>query len=183
MSLLDLAETVYQTMPGYRPEVVGGRLVVNPPADFGHARALTQLTLALAPLESRRVNVVQGVGLWLPDGDDYVVPDLAVVEEDVRDHLVAFNCYAPHVFRLVVEITSSNLTSDTVEKPLAYARAGVPEYLIGDRRARRVSLLSDPRDGEYRTRSVYRPGESLVLPESVGEKIEIAADILLGPPL
>ncbi|RMI37841.1 Uma2 family endonuclease [Streptomyces triticirhizae] len=147
------------------------------------------MTLALAPLETLGVNVVQSVGLWLPSGDDYVVPDLAVVEEDVKEHLVAFNCYAPHVFRMVVEVTSSNLTSDVVAKPLAYARAGVPVYLIGDRRARRVSLLTDPRDGEYRTRSTYRPGETFVLPESVGsvgsvgEKIEVAADILLGPPV
>ncbi|WP_228083985.1 Uma2 family endonuclease [Streptomyces profundus] len=169
-------------MPGYRPEVVGGRLVVNPPADFGHAKALTQLTLALGVLEGEQVSVVQRVGLWLPSDDDYVVPDLAVVDVDVQEHLIAFNCYAPHVFRLVVEITSSNHSSDVVDKPLAYAQAGVPVYLIGDRRHRRVSLLTEPRDGEYRTRSTYLPGETFVLPESVGAKVELAADILLGPP-
>ncbi|WP_267887806.1 Uma2 family endonuclease [Streptomyces sp. NBRC 109706] len=182
MTLLDLAETVYRTMPGYRPEVVGGRLVVNPPADGRHADALTSLTLALAVLHGQETRLHQARGLWLPGGDDYVVPDLSIVDADYERHLVAFNCYAPHVFRLVVEITSSNHGSDTVDKPLAYARAGIPVYLIGDRRNRRVSLLTDPRDGEYRTRSTYLSGESFVLPESVGAKVELAADILLGPP-
>jgi Uma2 family endonuclease len=82
---------------------------------------------------------------------------------------------------MVVEITSTNHTSDTIDKPLAYAAAGVPIYLIGDRKRREVVLLSEPKNGEYRTRAVYRPGELFPLPESMGAKVELETDILLGP--
>ncbi|GAB2896966.1 Uma2 family endonuclease [Streptomyces mayteni] len=179
-TLLDLAETVYQHMPGYRPEIIGGQLTVNPPADGDHAVSLTGLTLALAALHGKDSRVTQAVGLWLPNGEDFVVPDLAVVDEDFRDHLIAYNCYSPGIFRMVVDITSTNYASDTVDKPLAYAGAKVPVYLIGDRKNREAVLLTEPRQGTYRRRAVYRPGESFALPESVGAKIEIEVDALIG---
>jgi Uma2 family endonuclease len=179
--LLTAAELVYQKLPGWRPEIIGGQLIVNPPADGRHARSLSRLFRALDALPLEEVEIVQAIGLWLGRGEDHVVPDLAVVDADFEDHEVAYNCHEPSVFRMVVEITSTNHTSDTVDKPVAYAGVGVPVYVIGDRRRREVVLLTDPRDGEYRTRSTYRPGESFTLPESVGAKVELDVDMLLGP--
>ncbi|WP_368732990.1 Uma2 family endonuclease [Streptomyces alkaliphilus] len=178
--LIDLAEVVFRELPGHRPEILEGRLIVNPPPDGHHADSLTGLTLALAELHRGETKVRQGIGLWLPTGDeDYVIPDLSVVDADALDHVVAYNCFDPRVFRMVVEITSGNHVNDTVTKPPLYARAGVPVYLIGNRREEEVVLLTDPREDGYRTRSVHRPGETLVLPESIGAKIEIDVDTLL----
>lgn len=181
-SLLDLAETVYQNMPGFRPEIIGGTLTVSPPADPPHARILTRLMRALEILDDGKDStVVQSLGLWLPTGKlDHVVPDLAVVDEDFEDHVVAYNCCAPSVFRMVVEITSTNYANDTVAKPRVCAQAEVPVYLIGDRQNREAVLLTDPLEGEYRSRSVYRPGESFTLPESIGAAVELDVDTLLG---
>jgi Uma2 family endonuclease len=180
-SLLDIAEDVFQHLPGYRPEIIGGQLVVNPPPDGPHQDSIMSLGLALAVLHSGETRILPGVGLWLPNGEDYVIPDMAVVDADYQDHLVAFNCYAPGVFRMVVEITSSNRKNDTEDKRHAYADAGVPVYLIADRKRREAVLLTDPRDGKYRTRSVFEPGESLTLPKSVGAEAEVDVDTLLGP--
>jgi hypothetical protein len=92
---------------------------------------------------------------------------------------VAYKCYDPAVFRLVLEITSSNWRTGLHVKPEMYARTGIPIYVIGDRKHSEVVVLSEPRDGEYRTRSPYRKGETLVLPESIGAKMELEVDALL----
>ncbi|WP_432746673.1 Uma2 family endonuclease [Streptomyces sp. JH002] len=179
-TLMDLAELTNELLPGYRSEILEGQLVVNPPVDGPHGSSLTGLTLALASLHGGETRVTQAIGLWLPTGrEDHAAPDLAVVDDDYQDHLVGHNCYRPSVFRMVVEITSSNWRDDLERKRAAYAEAQVPVYVIGDRKHGRVLVLTDPVGGEYRTRSVYRPGESLVLPESIGAKIEIEADLLL----
>jgi Uma2 family endonuclease len=67
------------------------------------------------------------------------------------------------------------------EKPSVYALAGVPVYVIFDRRNRRVMVLTDPRDGEYRVRAVHRSGESFTLPESLGAPVKLDVDTVLGP--
>ncbi|ADI09144.1 integral membrane protein [Streptomyces bingchenggensis BCW-1] len=181
VSLIDIAETVFQNLPGYRPEILGGQLIVTPPADPPHAESLTNLTLAFAALHQGETRVVQAVGIWLPTGEeDYAIPDLAVVDADHRDHMAPYNCIDPAVFRMVFEVTSSNWRDDLDRKPSHYARAGVPVYVIGDRKHGEVIVLTDPHDGEYRTRSVHRPGESFVLPESIGAKVELEVDSLLS---
>jgi Uma2 family endonuclease len=178
--LIDLAEEAHELLPGHRSEILGGQLIVNPPASATHQASLTDLTLALAVLHRGETRLIQGLGMWLPTGDeDHAVPDLAVVEEGYRDHLVAYRCYEPSVFRMVVEITSTNWRDDVDRKPGYYAAAGVPVYVIGDRKHREVVVLTDPRGGEYRTRAFYKPGESFVLPESIGAKVEVEADAFL----
>ncbi|MFI9649224.1 Uma2 family endonuclease [Streptomyces sp. NPDC052040] len=58
---------------------------------------------------------------------------------------------------------------DRVEKPRAYAEAGIPVYLLIDRENLSVLLHSapDPEDG-YRDIHVVRLGGEVVLPEPVG---------------
>lgn len=180
--LIDVADMVSRTLPDHRVEILGGQLVVSPPADGPHGEALTDLMAPLLAAELHRgqTRVIQGIGLWLPTGDDdHAVPDLAIVDDDYREHLVAYGCYQPAVFRMVVEITSTNWRDDLERKTAAYASAGVPVYVVGDRRHREVVVLTAPKDGEYRTRTVHRPGESFVLPESIGAKVEVETDALL----
>ncbi|MER5968612.1 Uma2 family endonuclease [Streptomyces sp. NPDC002055] len=182
--LIDIAELVFQNFPGHRAEILGGQLTVTPPADGPHGESLTAIMAPLMAcgLHRDETRIIQAIGIWLPTGDDdYAVPDLAVVDADYRDHHAQYNCYDPAVFRLVLEITSSNRSDDLLKKPGAYAHAGVPVYVIGDRRAREVVVLTDPRGDEYRSRSLYRPGETFKLPASVGAVVELEVDAVLGP--
>ncbi|GAB2667775.1 Uma2 family endonuclease [Saccharopolyspora gloriosae] len=167
-------------LDGFRIEAISGRVVVTPPPDGGHAVALTRLMRILdrASVEEDQFEVLQNIGVALPDGPgDYALPDLSVVDEDFRDHRKPGGQYPADVFHLVVEITSSNWEDDLRIKPEAYARAGIPVYLIGDRRHREAKVLWRPEGGEYRSAATYASGETLKLPGDVAA--EIPVDVLL----
>ncbi|MFP8941260.1 Uma2 family endonuclease [Streptomyces fenghuangensis] len=182
-NLLEEAEELSQRLPGYRVEIIGGEITVTPPADGHHGDALTDIMVPLlaAGLHGKESRVIQAVGVWLPDGPfDYAVPDLAVVDADFDEHRAEHNCYAPAVFRMVLEVTSSNYGNDLKKKVTAYAIAGIPVYVIADRRNRRVHVLTEPEYGEYRVHAVRPPGESFTLPESVGAPVTLEVDRVLG---
>ncbi|NGN64444.1 Uma2 family endonuclease [Streptomyces sp. A7024] len=181
-SLLEEANLLAERNPGYRVEIIGGVLVVTPPPDGPHANALTDLMIPFlaAGLHGGETKVLQAIGLWLPEGpDDYAIPDLAVVDADLNEHLIENNCYDPLAFRLVVEVTSNNYQSDIRDKVAAYASAQLPVYVIINRKHQRVHVLTDPDSGEYATHRVHAPGEIVTLPESIGAKVSIdVAEIL-----
>lgn len=99
---------------------------MTPPADVSHALALSWLGEEFgARARTVGLRLVQGVGLWLPSGpEDYAIPDLSVVEADIKDAHVMKNCYAAHAFRMVVEVTSTNWSDDLGPKVEDYAQAG-----------------------------------------------------------
>lgn len=44
-TLLEEANVFMERLPGYRVEIIGGQILVSPPADGAHARGLTDLML------------------------------------------------------------------------------------------------------------------------------------------
>ncbi|MFJ4622547.1 Uma2 family endonuclease [Streptomyces sp. NPDC088812] len=181
-SLSDAADRLWEELPGHRVEILNGSIVVTPPPDGPHQETLTWLIEEFSKVRARQAGLryLQGVGLWLPTGpDDYAVPDFSVVDADYKDAFVEKNCYAPHVFRLVLEVTSSNWTNDTATKVDIYARAGVPIYFIADRKHGEVLLYTDPADGKYPAPARYKRGQSVPVPESVGVALELSVDTLL----
>ncbi|MEV1066587.1 Uma2 family endonuclease [Streptomyces sp. NPDC050263] len=111
--------------------------------------------------------------------EDFAIPDFSVVDEDFRDAHVTKNHYAPNVFRLVVEVTSSNWSDDLYVKVECYAQAGIPAYLIADRKHGEVLLYADPADGKYPDPQRFERGQSVPIPESVGVRVELSVDTLL----
>ncbi|GCB46525.1 hypothetical protein SNL152K_3823 [Streptomyces sp. NL15-2K] len=107
------------------------------------------------------------------------MPDFSVVDEDFRDAHVQKNCYAPNVFRMVVEVTSSNWSDDLGPKVECYAQAGIPVYLIADRKHDEVVVYRDPADGKYPTPLRYNRGQTVPVPESVGVSLDLSVDTLL----
>ncbi|GHE13100.1 Uma2 family endonuclease [Streptomyces alanosinicus] len=182
MTVGEAADLLARALPGRRVEILQGRLIVTPPPDGSHALSLTWLVEAFGGAGARKVGLryVQGIGLWLPDlPDDFAVPDFSVVDEDFRDAHVQKNCYAPNVFRLVVEVTSSNWSDDLGPKVECYAQAGLPVYLIVDRKHDEVLLYTDPADGEYPAPVRFERGQTVPLPESVGVTLDLSVDALL----
>ncbi|WP_030981423.1 Uma2 family endonuclease [Streptomyces sp. NRRL S-1813] len=180
-SLLEVAAQLTEKLPGYRIEIIGGDLTVTPPADGPHADSLTDLIFAFAAAHGAETRVAQAMGVWLPDGpEDYAIPDLAVVDADYRDHLVADNCYDPVVFRMVLEVTSSNYATDLKTKVAAYAIAKIPVYVIVDRKKDRIHTLTDPFANEYRNHSVHAPGQRVTLPDSIGAEITLDVEAILS---
>ncbi|MEV4190749.1 Uma2 family endonuclease [Streptomyces toxytricini] len=155
---------------------------MTPPADGRHALTLTWLTERFYEAGARKAGLryVQNIGIWLPTGaDDFAIPDFSLVEADFTQHRIAKNCYAPDVFRLVIEVTSSNWSDDVGVKVDSYARAGVPAYVIADRHHDEAVLCSDLRGGAYRLRRTLKRGESVTVPEHVGVSLELPVDLLL----
>ncbi|MFJ3102945.1 Uma2 family endonuclease [Streptomyces sp. NPDC086835] len=181
-TLLEEADRLIELLPRHRVEIIGGILTVTPPPDGAHARTLTQLMLPFvsAGLHGGETVILQAVGLWLPDGpEDYTIPDLALVDADFEDHLIEYNCYDPAVFRLVVEVTSSNYRNDLRNKAIAYAQAKVPVYVIVDRKHTRIHVLTNPLTSEYDSHEVYAPGQQIALPASIGAEVKLDAAELL----
>lgn len=174
--LLVTANRLAEQHPGYRVEIIAGVITVAPPLDGPHADALTTLMIPFlaAGLHGTESRVLQGIGLWLPGGpEDYAIPDLALVDADYGEHLIENNSYDPAVFRLVLEVTSSNYNSDLRHKVSAYAEAKVPVYVILDRKHGRVHVLTEPLGGSYDRHEVYAPGQQAPLPASIGAEVNL----------
>ncbi|MFD8297694.1 Uma2 family endonuclease [Streptomyces bauhiniae] len=186
-SLTPIAEEIMERHPGYRVEIIGGHLLVTPVPDAPHARVLSKIMVLLfrGELHRRETLVAQKIAIRLPTGpEDYAVPDLVVVDEDIEDHYAENNTYHPACFRLVLEVTSENWKDDLGTKVNAYAQAGVPVYVVVDRTHRRLHLFTDPAEGQYAHHHVHSPGELVALPDSIGAKVtlDVAAIIEAGRP-
>ncbi|WP_189921094.1 Uma2 family endonuclease [Kitasatospora xanthocidica] len=175
-----MAEVLFERFPGLRVEVLGGEVSVEPLPDGRHAEILTDVMAACfkAGMTEGRPWPVQRLAIWLPTGpDDFAMPDLSIVDAASDDQMVAYNCYDPKVFRLVLEVTSAALCSDLTRKPAAYAMAGVPVYVVVDRVGRRVLVLTAPEGGEYRKRVEHGPGQVFTLP---GTSVTLSVDALFS---
>ncbi|WP_406725882.1 Uma2 family endonuclease [Streptomyces sp. GD-15H] len=104
---------------------------------------------------------------------------MSVVDADIADAFVQKNCYEPHVFRMVLEVTSSHWTDDTASKVGIYAEAGIPVSLVADRKHDQVLLCTDPADGKYPDPQRFERDRSVRIPESVGITLDLAVDTLL----
>ncbi|WP_069171305.1 Uma2 family endonuclease [Streptomyces griseus] len=180
--MLVTANHLMEQLPGYRVEIIGGVITVAPRPDGPHANALTTLMIPFlaAGLHGDEARVLQAIGLWLPGGpEDYAIPDLALVDADFDEHLVENNCYDPAVFRLVLEVTSSNYRNDLRNKVATYAEAKIPVYVIVDRRHGRVHVLTVPTGGTYDNHEVYSPGQTVTLPDSIGAEVTLDVEDLV----
>ncbi|AOR37259.1 hypothetical protein BFF78_23410 [Streptomyces fodineus] len=85
---------------------------------------------------------------------------------------------------MAVEITSHDRDTDQrdrIDKPVGYAAAGIPVYLLIDRDSSTVSVYSEPKDGRYLQCSTRRWGATVELPPPVSitldtEKLKDYAD-------
>ena len=93
------------------------------------------------------------------------------------DHFVGQGEWAdPRGVLMAVEITSYDSDThkrDRIEKPRAYAEAGIPVYLLIDRDNLSILVHSDPdvEDG-YRDIHVVRLGGKVTLPDPVGIELD-----------
>ncbi|MFE0174126.1 Uma2 family endonuclease [Streptomyces sp. NPDC059002] len=72
---------------------------------------------------------------------------------------------------MAVEITSHDADTDRrdrVDKPLGYAEAGIPVYLLIDRDSSTLTVYSEPKGGTYQQQPSYPYGATVALPDPVG---------------
>lgn len=89
------------------------------------------------------------------------------------------NRYAPHVFRMVLEVTSTNWADGFGPKAEDYAQAGIPVCVVADRKHDQVLVCTDPRGGSTGTGHPTGGGMSFSVPDVVGVETERSVDRLL----
>ncbi|MDQ0991561.1 hypothetical protein QFZ74_002789 [Streptomyces sp. V3I7] len=76
---------------------------------------------------------------------------------------------------MVVEVTSRDRDTDRrdrVDKPIGYAEADIPVYLLIDRDHLAVTVYSEPKDGRYQQALTYTWGAIVELPTPVNITLE-----------
>lgn len=150
-----------------RVELLDGVVYDKMPHNAPHDHTVSQLQLALI-LQFRGALVVRTQSSVtfpssVPEPDIAVLPGPAELYATVRP--------AAADLLLVVEVADTTLARDRGLKQRVYARSRVPVYWIVNLTDGVVEVYTDPRGGRtpaYRTRTDYRPGDSI--PIVVGKK-------------
>jgi Uma2 family endonuclease len=173
------AEELYESLdpiPGFRVELLDGRLVMTPLGTRRNQRVTYRLVEAFWDVAHRNGwEILTPAAVYIEATRDRPEPDLVIAPPDSPD------CNDHEMFSygavLVAEVVSpSSKHDDREHKPRYYALGEVPLYLLVDVEAdpRCVTLFSDPAGGAYRSRTEVPLGGRLSLPEPFGMTLDTA---------
>ncbi|MFI0937309.1 Uma2 family endonuclease [Streptomyces sp. NPDC021020] len=168
-----LADYAAREVEGLRLELIGGSPVFKPRPDGRH----TTVTAWLArQCMERRPEWGLHVGLGLRVGaarDGRAVPDATLLPVG---RLPGSGQWAdPEGVLMTAEVTRGDWASswrNRVEKPRAYAEAGIPVYLLVDLDTCRFTVHSRLEQGTYALRLAVPFGQPLPLPDPVGMELD-----------
>ncbi len=106
-------------------------------------------------------------------------PDIAVARGD--DDLYQSRHPGAKELQLVVEIADSSLDYDLNEKRRVYAVAGVCRLAVLDVVQRQVTVLGDPRGGDFRSERKLAADEPLVVTLDDSTSIDVSLSGVFGP--
>ncbi|MER5205044.1 Uma2 family endonuclease [Streptomyces sp. NPDC002825] len=162
---------------GWRVELIEGEIYVVPPANGEHEEIVTEVVeQVIARRTDRELRNFTGVGLSLPGINETVrvIPDLVIAPKGSFDDQQEW--HAPDPVLLVADVTSSSTASrDRVQKIRAYARAGIPLYLLIDREAGEAVVCSEPAGDDYGHKSIHKLGTVVPLPAPLGLDLDTGA--------
>ncbi|MFC4124109.1 Uma2 family endonuclease [Nocardia rhizosphaerae] len=165
----ELARVAGRVSEGVRLEYIEGKLGAKAVPDGDHVCVLTWLMRVLFGLRPD-LWMCQEQGLKI---DSYRTgrarPDATITQSGGFAGQPEWA--DPGSALMVVEVTSHDQDTDRrdrQEKPRAYARTGIPIYLLIDREKGRVVVRSNPVDGEYERILIQPFGTEVGIPEPVG---------------
>ncbi len=158
--------------PDKRLELINGIVHEMPAQDSWHASTIQAAQEELRQVFMKGFHLRNQMPLAL-DLWSEPVPDLTVVSGHWRDYLSAH----PTTAALVVEVSASSARLDREEKRLLYATAGIPEYWILYVNTKQLEIMREPRDGDYRSRAILKPGDT-VTPLAAPDASIRVADLL-----
>ncbi|MFB6778965.1 Uma2 family endonuclease [Streptomyces sp. NPDC056352] len=160
---------------GWRAEIDEERIVLVPPFQAHHHAIVGRVQRRLYEVLPEELEIYQTLGVHVAPLDKLYVPDLVVMPSELIDTVDPESSDPMDVSEalLIVEITSKgNARDDRTKKYRAYARAGVPLYLLIDRfdtRGAMATLFTEPNeDGTYKRSDAVPFGKPLTLPEPFG---------------
>jgi Uma2 family endonuclease len=146
---------------GWRVEIIEGQLVASPAPMPARGYIVEVIRTAVASSLPPTDGAFEGIGLEEPETDRYI-PDLGVWPRtairggSVRPH--------PKLCILAVEVTSPGQAKRDYTKAEAYARCGIPVYLVVDQTRGACVVFTEPLGALYRNRHEVLFGETLTLP-------------------
>ncbi|MFC9298185.1 Uma2 family endonuclease [Streptomyces sp. NPDC057011] len=172
---------------GYHAEIVEGFIEVSPTGRYSHGRIANRLrdklVVFLAGSEftaCQDINVIHERKVWIPDL--LIAP--ADAEEHVTEDGIGINASAVQLIVEVVSPGSDNITRDRTRKRRAYARAGIPVYVLIDDYDERgtVTVLTapDPDKAVYDDEDRVAYGTTATIPEGPAKGFTIGEDVT-GP--
>lgn len=159
---------------GWRVELIEGEIYVVPPANGEHEEIVSELTGQFRD-HDKRLGRYTGIGLSLPvaSGTGYVIPDLVVAPKGSFDDQQEW--HDTDAVLLVAEVTSvSTAGRDRVQKIRGYARAGIPVYLLIDRKAGEAVVFYEPEGDDYTVKATHKLGTQVLLPAPLGFALDTA---------
>jgi Uma2 family endonuclease len=163
--------------PDCRVELVSGEIFEMSPIDPWHAGIVTWLTHRfITRLGGRAIVPVQNP--TTVDRYSEPQPDLMLVSPREDFYRTAYP--TPQDALLVVEVANTSLGHDRRRKLPLYARTGVVEVWIVNRRADAVDVFRDPSPDGYRDQ--FRRGRGEQVAPSAFPDLQLSVDELLGPP-
>lgn len=156
---------------GWRAEIDEGRIFLVPPPHAHHNGIAEKVQRCLYANLPDEMGIYQTLGVHVAPLGKLYVPDLVVMPSELIDSADP-DTSAPMDASdalLIAGITSKgNAREDRTKKYRAYARAGVPMYLLIDRfdtRGAMATLFTEPNeDGTYKQSDPVPFGKPLVLP-------------------
>ncbi len=145
---------------GFKAELIEGKIVVTPPPDGEHETVIGRIVWQIARQCPKGIDFAPGKGLIVPDGR--YIPDGTFAKRAA--FATADSWWKPEGVLMVLEVTSRRPGKDREEKRRGYAAAGIPLYLLLDRKEGRAVLHSDPEEDEYRSVTTVKIGDPLDLP-------------------
>jgi Uma2 family endonuclease len=144
---------------GDRPtELFEGEVYYMSPKHRPHARAVTQLVVAIAKgLEESgsSLSVLTDISVRLSE-HDVPEPDIAITDAPEGDGILPLESV-----KLLIEVSDSTLAQDLGLKAALYAGAGVPEYWVVDVHGRVVHQMWSPVDKAYAAKRKIASGEQV----------------------
>jgi Uma2 family endonuclease len=140
-----------------RLEFLRGEIVPMSPIGIPHARIVNYLTRWSINSTSRdEVEVSVQNPILVPPNDSAPEPDLAWIRpQQYTRHPTPADIF------LVIEVSDTTLTRDTIDKASIYAEGGIADYWVVDLPSRVVHVHRDPLADRYATITMVRPGEQL----------------------
>ncbi|MFF9451892.1 Uma2 family endonuclease [Streptomyces flaveolus] len=157
-----------ETPEGFRAELIEGEIVVTPPPDGDHEHYISRIMTQVIRRSRTDMDFSGNKGLKLKNADgllaDHVIPDGTFAPERSMLYRGAEPWMPCDGVSLVLEVTSTKPRADREAKRRAYARGGIPFYLLVDRQESSITLFSDPGQDDYRQHCTVAFGKPLTLP-------------------
>jgi len=156
-----------------RVELINGQIVEMSPIGSRHIACVNKTTSVLTRLLGDTVIVSVQNPVRISDFSE-PEPDFSLLK--YREDFYANNTPEPEDILWLIEVADSSWEYDTEIKLPLYAQAGMREVWIIDLNRNEIRVHQKPVDDIYSLRSIYRPGEQVILPS---QQISLEVDQLL----